>query len=146
MRCYSKFTGLLAFTFVFTLSCSKKGEEKKEPQLSISGTIQVKASLAKHTKDSDVIFLIARAINEGPPVAVKRFAGKKYPYPFTIAQEDLMIAERKVQKPLNLTVRVDKDGDPMTKKPGDLTGTYERNPVSIHSENVVITIDRMLTE
>ncbi len=37
---------------------------------------------------------------------------------------------------MNILVQLDKDGDPLTKKPGSLTGNYNKYPVEISSQNV----------
>jgi cytochrome c-type biogenesis protein CcmH len=122
--------------------CSK-AKEPAPAQLSISGTIQLDPKLAPKTKASDVIFLIARPAEGGPPLAVRRYTGNQYPIEFTITQENLMMPQQVVEMPLNLSVRVDKDGDAMTKLPGDLSGTYEKNPVPIRAEGVSIVVNEV---
>lgn len=128
---------------LFFAGCSGKKEAPK-PVLNISGTIEIDPALAKQTAESDTLFLIARPATGGPPLAVKRFTGKAYPYAFTLQTEDLMIQQEAVDVPLDLTVRVDKDGDAMTRKPGDLTGGYEKNPVSLEASGVVITVKQRM--
>lgn len=123
--------------------CSGKKEAPK-PTLNISGTIEIDPALVKNTADADTIFLIARPATGGPPLAVKRFSGKAYPYAFTLQTEDLMIQQEAVDVPLDLTVRVDKDGDAMTRKPGDLLGSYEKNPVSLEASGVAITVKQRM--
>ena len=129
---------------LFLAACSKKAEEQKPESLSISGTIQIDPALLKQVRDTDTIFLIARPASGGPPVAVEKFAGRNYPYAFTLTEKNIMIPIENLDVPLNLTVRVDKDGDPMTKKPGDLAGTYEKNPVSLRSEGLTVLVNELL--
>ncbi len=42
---------------------------------------------------------------------------------------------------VNIVVRLDKDGDPLTREPGDLIGNYHKNPVAIGSINVNIILN-----
>ena len=44
---------------------------------------------------------------------------------------------------INITVRLDKDGNPTTRGPGDLTGEYKRNPTKVGAKNVDIVIDQI---
>jgi hypothetical protein len=44
---------------------------------------------------------------------------------------------------INITVRVDKDGNPATRGAGDLTGDYKKNPVEVGAKNVDIVIDQV---
>ena len=164
MRDHWKNFGLAMLVTAAIVGCSKKTEEKKEAGLNISGTIEIDPNLAKKTGDGDTLYLIARPAAGGPPVAVLKLTGKNYPYSFTLTEQNLMVpppAERpegvgnasptgggmmpseSIASPLNLTVRVDKDGDPMTKLPGDLEGAYEKNPVSLNQQNVAIRIDQV---
>ena len=144
MNKISKLVFLPLLALALQTACSKKVEEDKGPRLLISGIIQMDAGLLKNVKDSDTIFLIARPATGGPPIAVEKFAGRNYPYAFTLAEKDIMIPQSDFQSPLNLMVRVDKDGDPMTKTPGDLVGVYDKNPVSLRSENIIITVNEVL--
>ncbi len=42
---------------------------------------------------------------------------------------------------VNIVVRLDKDGDPLTREPGGLIGNYHKNPVGIGSQNVDIILN-----
>ena len=125
-------------------ACRRDGADVSSPQLNIQGKIEVSPVLAAQTKKSDSIFLIARPAEGGPPVAVKRFSGKNYPYEFQITNQDLMIQGEVMDSPLNITARVDRDGNASTKKSGDMEGAYAKNPVSIRQDNVSVVVDRIL--
>ena len=45
---------------------------------------------------------------------------------------------------INITVRLDKDGNPATRGVGDMTGDYKKNPVEVGVKNADITIDQMI--
>lgn len=135
---------VFAFSALILVSACKKEAKPKEEGLRISGTIEIDPALLKQAQDSDVIFLMARPGEGGPPAAVMKFTGRNYPYPFTLTQANLMMPESEVDGPLNLTVRVDKDGDPMTKMRGDLIGGYDKNPAPIDAQNVAVKINQVL--
>ena len=140
---------LLSFALALgtVAGCQKKeavSSASTASMLQISGTIQLASDLASKVQETDTVFLIARPAEGGPPLAVKKWLGKSYPYAFELTDKDLMIPDRILDTPLNLIVRVDKDGDAMTKNPGDLMGTYEKNPVSLKAENVEILVNEVL--
>ena len=129
------------------LGCSQNSENsafEKSEKLEISGTIELTKKLEPRVSEGDTIFLIARSAQGGPPLAVKRWVGKNYPYNFTLTNQDLMRPEQVPDEPLNLSVRVDKDGDAMSKNSGDLTGTYAKNPVPLRIDKITILVDEAL--
>ncbi len=135
---------LFAFASILVLlsSCAKEEPAKKE--LNISGTIQIDPALKDKSDEKDTIFLIAKPATGGPPVAVIKFLGNHYPYPYHLTMENLMTADSQLDVPLNLSVRVDKDGDAMTKQPGDLLGVYDKNPVPLQADTINITLTDIL--
>ena len=44
---------------------------------------------------------------------------------------------------INLSVRLDKDGNPTTRGAGDLTGEYKKNPVEVGTKNADIVIEQV---
>jgi hypothetical protein len=64
-----------------------------------------------------VLFVIARSAAGGPPLAVKRLAPGPFPMSFEIGPADVMIAGRAFQGPIELSARIDADGDPLTRSP-----------------------------
>jgi hypothetical protein len=47
---------------------------------------------------------------------------------------------------VSITVRLDKDGNPTTRQPGDLTGDYKKNPVAVGSKNIDIVLDQVVVQ
>lgn len=139
MKIQSRLIGLFFVSILCVSACKKKDQESGAASLHITGSIQIDPSLFKYAQETDTIFLMVRPAEGGPPLAVEKFMGKNYPYVFELTQKNIMM-QQPVEGPLNLTVRVDKDGDPMTKSPGDLIGDYEKNPVSIDAKDVIVTI------
>jgi cytochrome c-type biogenesis protein CcmH len=88
----------------------------------VTGTIALGAGLASRTAPDDVVFVIAREPGvAGPPVAVARLGGNRYPMAFRLDDSNLMLRGGWPAE-LELEVRVDEDGDPLTRGPGDLSG------------------------
>lgn len=88
----------------------------------VAGTIVLPPDLAARTSPGDVLFVIAREPGKaGPPVAVARLVGNRYPMPFRLDDSNLML-RGSWPAALELEARLDADGDPLTHGAGDLTG------------------------
>jgi hypothetical protein len=69
-----------------------------------------------------VLFVIARSTGTGPPLAVKRMPAGPFPLDFEIGPGDVMIEGRPFTGPIQLSARIDADGDPASRGPTDLAG------------------------
>jgi hypothetical protein len=70
-----------------------------------------------------ILFLIARRGQAGgPPLAVKRIESPRFPLEFTLGPDDRMIQAMPFEGPLQLSARLDTDGNAMSRTPGDLQG------------------------
>lgn len=103
----------------------------------IRGTI----TLADGAQPSgQVLFLIARVSGQpGPPLAVKRLAVGPFPMEFEIGPGDRMIQGRPWVGPIALSARVDADGDPLTRAPGDASAELA-TPVEPGAEGVELRL------
>jgi cytochrome c-type biogenesis protein CcmH len=112
---------------------------------SISGKISVDPKIKGQLDSKATLFIIARPAGAGggPPLAVKKIAQPIFPFSYSISAENVMIQGTPFTGKVNLTVRLDKDGNPTTRTPGDLIGNH-REPVEVGSENVDIIIDQAL--
>jgi cytochrome c-type biogenesis protein CcmH len=112
---------------------------------SIRGRIEVAPELASEAPERAVLYLLARPAGAlaGPPVAVKRLEAASFPVTFEIGAANLMSRDSLFEGRFHLSVRLDKDGEAMTKRPGDLIGAAEQ---LIHSgsSDVVIVLDQKL--
>ena len=72
-----------------------------------------------------MLFVIARpaGVTAGPPLAVLRIPAPRFPVAFEIGPANVMIPSMRFQGDIGITVRLDSDGNAMTKLPGDLEGT-----------------------
>jgi hypothetical protein len=105
-----------------------EGEERGGP-VRISGTITLPDALRARTSADDVLFVIARdPATPGPPVAVARLSGNRYPMAFSLGDRDRMLGGSWPER-VEVEARLDADGDPLTRGPGDLAGRAP-DPVS----------------
>ena len=54
-----------------------------------------------------------------------------------------MMQGRPFSGKVSLSVRLDKDGNAMTREAGNLSGDYKKNPVEVGSKNVDIVLDQI---
>jgi cytochrome c-type biogenesis protein CcmH/NrfG len=114
--------------------------------LAAKQTVSGKISLDPKVKGMEskaTLFIIARpdGMGGGPPLAVKKIDQPVFPLSYVIGAENVMMQGTPFTGKINLTVRLDKDGNPTTRTPGDLIGNY-REPVEVGSKNVDIVIDQ----
>ncbi len=124
-------------------------EAPVDPKAAISGTIVLAPSRKGDVAPTDTIFLVARRIADNPTargtlVAVKRLSAASFPIPFTLSAHDMMIPTGAFDGEVSLSVRVDKDGDPMTRRKGDVIGGLPK--VSVGARGVKLTLDQLQKE
>ncbi len=118
-----------------------------DPKTVLSGVIKVTDKLKSKIAAGDTIFVVARRYEEGStapgtPLAVQKLAADKFPLKFSLDSRDAMLAGTSLAGKVVVTVRVDKDGDAMTKNPGDVTG--QSKPVEPPNKDVVVQLDTVL--
>ena len=111
----------------------------------IQGTLEIAAELEGQAPAQPTLFLIARrdGATGGPPLAVRRIPAPTLPMAFTIGPQHVMIQGMPFAGPLRLTARLDGDGDPMTRRPGDLMGAASE-PIAPGARGVQIVFDERL--
>ncbi len=102
-------------------------EMKKDPTLQakeITGTVSLDAALQDKVAAQTMLFIFARpkGVAGGPPLAVKRLRNVRLPYKFKIGPLDVMIPDTPFEGELDLTARLDSDGNAKA-SPGDIEGT-----------------------
>jgi hypothetical protein len=113
----------------------------------IKGELRLDPKVKDQVKAGDVIYLVARrppqGANPGPVVAVRRLEAGAFPMSFQLDSRDaMMMGGAKMEGPLVLTARVDKDGDAMTKNPGDITGSLTLKTLPV--PKAALTLDTVL--
>lgn len=75
-----------------------------------------------------VLFVIARKRGSqgGPPLAVARIGEPRFPQPFELGPDQVMIPSLRFEGPISITARLDADGNAMTREAS--------NPVTASSE------------
>lgn len=109
----------------------------------LRGTITVADALKAQVK-SGFVFIMARPIGGGMPIAVKKlpFAGPgALPLSFELTAKDTMMAGTAFTGEVRLQVRLDADGDALSKQPGDIHGAKE--PVKIGAEPVALELSEI---
>jgi cytochrome c-type biogenesis protein CcmH len=109
----------------------------------ISGTLTIDPKLKTGVDPGATLFIIARPAGAaaGPPLAVKKIDKPVFPLSYSLSQENVMMQGTPFSGKISITVRLDKDGNAMTRAAGDLTGDYKKNPVEVGAKNVDIVID-----
>jgi len=111
----------------------------------ITGKITLDPKLKADVDSQAALFIIARSAGAavGPPLAVKKIDRPVFPLSYALGSENVMMQGRPFSGKVTITVRLDKDGNPTTRQPGDLTGEYKKNPVDVGSKNVDIVLDQV---
>lgn len=109
----------------------------------VSGVVRLAPELAGRVPANGVLFIVARRGGAGPPLAVKRIESPTFPLAFELGPDDRMIQAMPFAGPLQLTARVDGDGNATTRTPGDLQGAAPA-PVDPGATNVEIVLGEVL--
>jgi cytochrome c-type biogenesis protein CcmH len=112
----------------------------------ISGKITIDPKLKASIDPNAALFIIARRASGagGPPLAVKKVDRPTFPLDYTLSQDNVMMQGMPFTGKITVTVRLDKDGNPVTRTPGDMTGDYKKNPVAVSSQNIDILLDQIV--
>ncbi len=114
----------------------------------ISGTIVLPAAQRRKVARGDVMFLSARRVGGAPGpasmLAVQKLVAGDFPMPFAISSRDAMIPGIPFEGPVSITVRVDKDGDAMSRRKGDVYG--QANNVKLGRHDIVVSLDSVQAE
>ncbi|RIL06825.1 MAG: hypothetical protein DCC71_05490 [Proteobacteria bacterium] len=110
----------------------------------VAGTITLAPGFERKVPVGAILFLVARkGQGGGPPLAVKRIESPRFPLEFSLGPADRMIQQMPFEGPLQLSARLDTDGNAMTRTPGDLQGTAQ----GLHQPGdgeIAIVIDQIL--
>ena len=110
----------------------------------VSGTIALAPGFETKVPAGATLFLIVRTgAGGGPPLAVKRVESPKFPMEFSIGPDDRMIKTRPFEGPLQLSARLDADGNAMTRVAGDLQGQTPE-PHQPGESDIAIVIDQVM--
>ncbi len=117
-----------------------------DPKSSISGNITLPKARKKDVAKGDTLFIIARRGAGGPPMplAVQKHQAGDFPMAFSLSSRDAMIPGTQFEGAIDIEVRVDKDGEALTTKKGDVLGKV--TGVKVGSTSVTIPLDTFVAE
>jgi hypothetical protein len=121
------------------------GSQNRGTAPPIQGRIELAPELAGEIPVGSVLFIMARRTGEeaGPPLAVHRVAAPQLPFDFEIGPGDTMGSSARFAGELQITARLDSDGNPTTLLPGDIQGVAAESHTP-GSDGVSIVLDRRL--
>lgn len=123
------------------------GEAAPRPGGTVSGKLVLGDKVKDKVAAGATVFLVARAYQEGggqgAVLAVKKLEAARWPIPFELSGSDAMLEGSALAGKVILSVRVDQDGDAMTKMPGDVEGTSA--PIAVPAKDVVLRLDTVRT-
>ncbi|MCZ6464114.1 MAG: hypothetical protein O7A09_07215 [Proteobacteria bacterium] len=110
----------------------------------IRGTIRVSVQLGEPPAGA-VLFIIARRAGAkgGPPLAVRRIPAPELPMDFEIGPEHVMVPSFEFEGEIDLSARLDSDGNATTRLPGDIQGRAGAS-VGPGATGVEIVLDALL--
>ena len=127
------------------LSDVMTAKNKKPPISGIIAAGQVSLGKAQAGRDFSgyTVYVIARiASRQGPPLAVSRYAASEFPVDFRLDESNIMMGDMpSTGEQISIEVRLDKDGDVMSKDPGDVYGATAA-PVAAGSNNISVVMDK----
>ena len=128
-----------------TPQLDKAASPKSPSTAKISGTISIDPKLKSAVDPNAALFVIARAAGAaaGPPLAVKKIDKPVFPVTYSLEPENVMLQGTPFTGKVNLSVRLDKDGNPVTRAAGDGTGEYRKNPVEVGTAKADIVLDQV---
>jgi len=111
----------------------------------ITGRITIDPKIKAAIDPQAVLFVIARpaAGGGGPPLAVKKIDRPSFPLSYSLGAENVMMQGMPFTGKINVTARLDQDGNAATRTAGDIAGDYKKNPVEVGSTNVDIVLDQV---
>lgn len=98
-----------------------------DPNQVLSGMIDVAPALKAQVKEGDILFLSVRSVGadgtvQRVPIAVDRVDVGKLPMPFELTQANVMMQGLKFEGNVQITARLDRDGEATSREPGDVEG------------------------
>ena len=105
-------------------------------------TVIARASADVAAIPDGILYVIVRVAGRegGPPLAVKRLPAD-LPVEFTVTAADAMVPGTPLVDAMDVTVRLDQDGDALSRQAGDLTGTVGSVAIGDTIEIVLTSTD-----
>jgi hypothetical protein len=112
----------------------------------VSGLVKLGEGLTQaDVRPEDILFVMARQVapggGPGPLVAVQRLTAVQAPQRFELSAKDIMVPGNPFTGPFQLSARLDRDGDPMTRTEQDLYAILE-GTVNAGSKDVELVLSK----
>ena len=120
-----------------------------DPSKSFTGKVRIDSKIANEIDTRGVLYIIVRNANmpnQGPPLAVKKISQPSFPLEFSISGADVMMKGMPFLGPFDVYVRLDRDGNAMTKGPEDLVPQGPKKNVVVGDRSVDIALARRLKD
>ncbi len=105
-----------------------------------AGIVDVDPADKAKALPSMTLYVIARPVTGGPPVAALRATDVIFPYSFRLTEEDVMMAPPQAGQPLTIEARFDFDGDPMSKDAEKDLFALSPGEIIVGDEKVALTL------
>lgn len=104
----------------------------------VAGTVDVAPADKERAATIKTLYIIARPVGGGPPVAASRAVDVTFPYSFRLTEENVMMAPPQPGQAITIEARLDSDGDPMSK---DATlDLFASSPGEVHTGDEAVTL------
>lgn len=110
----------------------------------LTGSVTLGDAVKDKVPQGAVLFLYARrpGMDKGPPLATIRLDAQSFPVAFQLSQANVMLEGLVFDGEVNLSARLDNDGNAMTRNPGDLTGSVPG--LKVGTEGVTLELNQVL--
>lgn len=110
----------------------------------VDGTLELGAEQKKMDFKGWTIYVLVRLVDQpAPPLAVTRMAVGSFPVSYSLTNANLMVGDApKPDAKILIEARLDKDGDPISKDPGDVYG-FSQKPLGVGDHNAKVVLDQI---
>ena len=105
----------------------------------IRGSIELAPAIAEKVAPGSSIFVVARPANGRMPLAVAKLPmPESFPVAFELTEDNVMLRGVKLEGDVEISARIDADGEAMSKTAGDITGAASAATVPVDGVKVVL--------
>ncbi len=110
----------------------------------VDGKLDLGAEQKKMDFKGWTIYVLVRLVDQpAPPLAVTRIPAGNFPVSYVVTNANLMVGDPpKPGAKILIEARLDKDGDPISKNPGDVYG-FTLKPVGAGDHGVKVILDQI---
>ncbi len=109
----------------------------------IAGRVVIAPEHAGSVRPTDVLFVtVKRPGGQGRPLAAKRIDRPQFPVTFEITNADLIMQGTELRGMVDLSARLDRDGQAGPAQPGDIEGVFAKNPTLVGGNEIEIVLNQ----